>query len=166
MNNFANSLKNKNKFLIFGCGFTGSFFAKTIRKFGCTVLTSSRSESKDPNNFVFNSEIDSVPSDKIFDGVVIKLSKNFNNISLHGEDIVIAGGAVLDKSLSESIGKSSVFNVERLNLDLPHINISSVSSSPILSITSDPEGNLLTISKKVIAGTEISHEFSIYSSIL
>ncbi|MAJ66603.1 MAG: UDP-N-acetylenolpyruvoylglucosamine reductase [Candidatus Pelagibacter sp.] len=40
-------------------------------------------------------------NDKLFDGVVIKLSKNFNNISLLGEDIIIAGSAVLDKSLSE-----------------------------------------------------------------
>jgi UDP-N-acetylmuramate dehydrogenase len=36
----------------------------------------------------------------LFDGVVIKLSKNFNNISLLGEDIIIAGSAVLDKNLS------------------------------------------------------------------
>ena len=36
-------------------------------------------------------------SDKIFDGVVIKLSKNFNSLSLLGEDILIAGSAVLDK---------------------------------------------------------------------
>ena len=42
----ASLLGNKNKFLILGCGFSGSFFAKTIRKFGCTVLTSSRSEKK------------------------------------------------------------------------------------------------------------------------
>jgi len=56
MNNFASSLRNKNKFLILGCGFTGSFFAKTIKKFGYTALTSSRSENKDPNSFVFNSE--------------------------------------------------------------------------------------------------------------
>ena len=40
-------------------------------------------------------------SDSLFDGVIIKLSKNFNNISLLGEDILIAGSAVLDKSLSD-----------------------------------------------------------------
>ncbi len=40
-------------------------------------------------------------SDKLFDGIIIKLGKNFNNISLHGEDIIIAGSAVLDKTLSE-----------------------------------------------------------------
>ena len=39
--------------------------------------------------------------DTLFDGVVIKLSKDFNNISLLGEDIIIAGSAVLDKSLSD-----------------------------------------------------------------
>jgi len=56
MKKSARLLGNKNKFLIFGCGFSGSFFAKTIREFGCTVLTSSRSASKDPNSFIFNSE--------------------------------------------------------------------------------------------------------------
>ena len=40
-------------------------------------------------------------TDNLFDGIVIKLSKNFNNISLLGEDIVIAGSGVLDKTLSE-----------------------------------------------------------------
>ena len=71
---FANSIRNKNKFLILGCGFSGSFFAKTIRQFGCTVLTSSRSASKDPNSFVFNSEKGIVPDEKIFDGVTHILS--------------------------------------------------------------------------------------------
>ena len=65
----ASLLGNKNKFLILGCGFSGNFFAKTIRKFGCTVLTSSRSVSRDPNSFVFNSENDTIPDEKIFDGV-------------------------------------------------------------------------------------------------
>ena len=40
-------------------------------------------------------------TDDIFDGVVIKLSKNFNNISLLRDDVIIAGSAVLDKSLSD-----------------------------------------------------------------
>ncbi len=69
MKNPASSLDSKNKFLILGCGFSGSFFAKTIKKFGCTVLTSSRSENKDPNSFVFNSENSIMPDKKIFDGV-------------------------------------------------------------------------------------------------
>ena len=63
----ASLLGNKNKFLILGCGFSGSFFAKTIKKLGCTVLTSSRSSSRDPNNFIFNSENGIVPDEKFFD---------------------------------------------------------------------------------------------------
>jgi len=74
MNKPASLLGNKNKFLILGCGFSGSFFAKTIRKFGCTVLTSSRSANRDPNSFVFNSENGIVPDAKIFDGVTHILS--------------------------------------------------------------------------------------------
>ena len=70
----ASLIGNKNKFLILGCGFSGSFFAKTIRKFGCTVLTSSRSTSRDPNNFVFNSEKGVVPDEQIFEGVTHILS--------------------------------------------------------------------------------------------
>ena len=74
MNNSASLLSNKNKFLILGCGFTGSFFAKTIRQFGCTALTSSRSKNKDTNSFVFNSEKEIVPNEKIFSGVTHILS--------------------------------------------------------------------------------------------
>ena len=74
MKNKASLLSNKNKFLILGCGFSGSFFAKTIRKFGCTALTSSRCEKKDPNSFIFNSEKDVIPNEKIFDGVTHILS--------------------------------------------------------------------------------------------
>ena len=74
MKNPASSLNSKNKFLILGCGFSGSFFAKTIRKLGCTALTSSRSENKDQNSFVFNSENGMVPNKKIFNGVTHILS--------------------------------------------------------------------------------------------
>ena len=74
MKSHASSLSNKNKFLILGCGFSGSFFAKKIKQLGCTVLTSSRSEKKDPDSFVFNSESDMVPNKKIFDGVTHVLS--------------------------------------------------------------------------------------------
>ena len=74
MKNSASSLGDKNKFLVLGCGFSGSFFAKKIRKLGCTALTSSRSENKDPNSFVFNSENFTVPNEKIFDGVTHILS--------------------------------------------------------------------------------------------
>ena len=67
MKHLASSLGNKKKFLILGCGFCGSFFAKTIRQLGYTALTSSRSATQDPNNFVFNSEQGIVPKEKIFE---------------------------------------------------------------------------------------------------
>jgi len=70
----ASLLGNKKKFLVLGCGFSGSYFAKTIRKFGCTVLTSSRSASKDQNSFIFNSENGVIPDERIFDGVTHILS--------------------------------------------------------------------------------------------
>ena len=70
----ASSLDYKNKFLILGCGFSGNFFAKTIRKLGCTALTSSRSENKDLNSFVFDSENGIIPNNKIFDGATHILS--------------------------------------------------------------------------------------------
>ena len=69
MKNFASLLGKKNKFLIFGGGFSGSFFAKTIRKLGCTALTTSTTKNNDPNSFVFNSDNGIVPDEKIFDGV-------------------------------------------------------------------------------------------------
>ena len=74
MTNFSSSLGNKTKFLVLGCGFSGSFFAKTIRNFGITALTSSRVNKQDPNSFVFNSENGEVPDEKIFDGVTHILS--------------------------------------------------------------------------------------------
>ena len=74
MKNFASFPKNKIKFLILGCGFSGSFFAKEIRNLGFKALTSSRSENTDPNNFVFDSEKGIFPNKKFFDGVTHILS--------------------------------------------------------------------------------------------
>ena len=73
MSNLASPLINK-KFLIFGCGFSGNFFAKTIRKLGCIALTSSRSKKNDPNSFVFDSDNNIIPNQKFFDGVTHVLS--------------------------------------------------------------------------------------------
>jgi len=50
--------------------------------------------------FILGAGSNTLISDNLFDGVVIKLGKNFNNISLLGEEVVIAGSAVLDKTLS------------------------------------------------------------------
>ena len=50
--------------------------------------------------FIIGAGSNTLISDNFFDGVVIKLSDSFNKISLLGDDIIIAGSAVLDKTLS------------------------------------------------------------------
>ena len=55
----------------------------------------------DEKIFILGAGSNTLISDNVFNGVVIKFSKYFNNISLHGKDIIIAGSAVLDKTLSE-----------------------------------------------------------------
>ena len=74
MIDLASSLTSKNKFLIFGGGFSGKFFAKSVRKLGCIALTSSRSQKNESDNFIFNSENNLLPEKKIFDGVTHILS--------------------------------------------------------------------------------------------
>ena len=54
-------------------------------------------------------------TDNLFDCVIIKLNKNFNNISLLGEDVVIAGSAVLDKNLSEFAMNNNLSGFEFLS---------------------------------------------------
>ena len=74
MVNLASSISARNKFLIFGGGFSGDYFAKEIRKHGCIALTSSRSRKDDPNSFIFDSERNLIPDHDIFDGTTHILS--------------------------------------------------------------------------------------------
>ena len=74
MINLASPLTHQNKFLVFGGGFSGDYFAKSIRQLGCIALTSSRTEKNDDNSFVFNSEKNVIPEDSIFEGVTHILS--------------------------------------------------------------------------------------------
>ena len=53
--------------------------------------------------------------DELFDGIVIQLGKNFNNISLHSKDVIIAGSAVQDRSLSEFALKNNISGFEFLS---------------------------------------------------
>ena len=54
-------------------------------------------------------------TDELFDGVVIKLSKNFNNVSLLGSDVIIAGSGVMDKSLSDFAMNNNLSGFEFLS---------------------------------------------------
>ena len=65
--------------------------------------------------FILGAGSNTLITDNLFDGVVIKLSKNFNNMSLLGENIIIAGSAVLDKSLSDFAMKNSLSGFEFLS---------------------------------------------------
>ncbi|MDA9697283.1 UDP-N-acetylmuramate dehydrogenase [Candidatus Pelagibacter sp.] len=65
--------------------------------------------------FILGAGSNTLISDKKFDGVVIKLSKNFNNISLHSEQIIVAGSAVNDKTLSEFAMENSLGGFEFLS---------------------------------------------------
>ena len=54
-------------------------------------------------------------TDNQYDGIVIKLSKNFNNISILSDEIIIAGSIVSDKSLSEFALNNSLGGFEFLS---------------------------------------------------
>ena len=51
--------------------------------------------------FILGGGSNTLITDKKYDGIVIKLSNNFNNLSLLAEDIIIAGSAVGDNLLSK-----------------------------------------------------------------
>ncbi len=65
--------------------------------------------------FILGAGSNTLITDNLFDGVVIKLSKNFNNISLLQDDIIIAGSGVLDKSLSDFAMKNNLSGFEFLS---------------------------------------------------
>ena len=53
-------------------------------------------------------------SDKTFDGAVIKLGKNFSNISILPNDVIVAGSACLDRKLSDFALENNLGNFEFL----------------------------------------------------
>ncbi|MDC1139549.1 UDP-N-acetylmuramate dehydrogenase [Candidatus Pelagibacter sp.] len=53
-------------------------------------------------------------SDKKFDGAVIKLGKNFSNISILPNDVIVAGSSCLDKKLSDFALENEIGNFEFL----------------------------------------------------
>ena len=65
--------------------------------------------------FILGAGSNTLMTDELFDGVVIKLSKNFNNISLLGNNVVIAGSGVMDKSLSDFAMNNNLSGFEFLS---------------------------------------------------
>ena len=72
--------------------------------------------SKDEDNFfVIGAGSNVLIKDDIYEGIVIKLSKNFSRISLLNENTIIAGSGVLDKSLSEFAAENNLGGFEFLS---------------------------------------------------
>ena len=93
---FEHDLKKKNWFNIGGK--TKVFYKAQNLKELVNFLKKINNNEK---IFILGAGSNTLITDNLFDGIVIKLSNNFNNISLLGEDIIIAGSGVLDKALSD-----------------------------------------------------------------
>ena len=93
---FEHDLKKKNWFNIGGK--SKVFFKAENLKELVNFLKKLKGREK---IFILGAGSNTLITDNIFDGVVIKLGRNFSNISLLGEDIIIAGSAALDKALSD-----------------------------------------------------------------
>ncbi len=107
---FEYDLKKKNWFNIGGK--TKVFYkANNLKDLICFI----KKINNDEKIFILGAGSNTLISDGLFDGVVIKLGKNFNNISMLGEDIIIAGTAVLDKTLSDFAIKNSLSGFEFLS---------------------------------------------------
>ena len=103
-------LKKKNWFNIGGKtkGFYKADNLKELIKF----LKKIKNEEK---IFILGAGSNTLISDNKFDGVVIKLAQNFNNISQHSDEIIVAGSAATDKSLSEFAMENSLGGFEFLS---------------------------------------------------
>jgi len=65
--------------------------------------------------FILGAGSNTLINDKTFDGVVIKLGKNFSNNSLLPNDIIVAGSACSDKKLSEFALDNQIGGLEFLS---------------------------------------------------
>ena len=110
--------------------------------------------------FIIGAGSNTLISDNIFNGVVIKLSKNFNRISLLREDVIISGSGVLDNSLSSFAAENNLSGFEFLSCIPGSIGggikmnagcFGKEFKDILLSIQAiDQKGNLITIPSKEI----------------
>ncbi len=103
-------LKKKNWFNIGGK--TKAFYKADNLKELIKFLKKIKNEEK---IFILGAGSNTLISDNKFDGVVIKLAQNFNNISKHSDEIIVAGSAATDKSLSEFAMENSLGGFEFLS---------------------------------------------------
>ena len=65
--------------------------------------------------FILGAGSNILVNDNFFDGIVIKLGKNFSNISLLTNDTLVAGSATSDKKLAEFAAKNNIGGLEFLS---------------------------------------------------
>ena len=65
--------------------------------------------------FVLGAGSNTLFDDKIYDGAVIKLGKNFNNISKFNENLIISGSSCSDKKVSDFAMENSIEGFEFLS---------------------------------------------------
>ena len=103
-------IKKKNWFNIGGK--TKLFFkAENLKELASFI----KKINKEEKIFVLGAGSNTLFTDGIYDGVVIKLSKNFNNISKLSDEIIIAGCSVTDKALSEFAMENDLAGFEFLS---------------------------------------------------
>ena len=107
---YEHDLKNKNWFNIGGKSKV-FYRADNLKE----LVTFLKKLNKKEKIFVLGAGSNTLISDKFFDGIVVKLSKNFNNISLLNEDIIVAGSAVLDKNVSDFATNNNLSGFEFLS---------------------------------------------------
>ena len=107
---FDYDLKNKNWFNIGGK--TKIYYKANNLKDLIKFLKKIKDKEK---IFVLSGGSNTLITDKTYNGVVIKLASNFNNISLLSDEIIIAGSAVSDKSLSEFAMNNNIGGFEFLS---------------------------------------------------
>jgi len=64
--------------------------------------------------FILGAGSNTLINDSIFDGIVIKLGKNFSKISLLPNDVIVAGSACTDKKLSDFAVENEIGGLEFL----------------------------------------------------
>ena len=103
-------IKKKNWFNIGGK--TKLFFkAENLKELSSFIKKINKKEKI----FILGAGSNTLFTDRIYDGVVIKLSKNFNNISQLSDEIIIAGSSVTDKALSEFAMENDLAGFEFLS---------------------------------------------------
>lgn len=107
---FEYSLKNKNWFNIGGK--TQVFFNADSLKDLIAFLKNLGDKEK---IFILGAGSNTLIPDRLFEGVVIKLGKNFSNISLLPNDVIIAGSAASDKKLSDFALENDISGLEFLS---------------------------------------------------